>query len=336
MVVLAHTLFLRCNNSRTPYSALISQICYRVAYAINNTTKYSCCCGISSSNRTVMKVFPGWSCFSLNSRLIIAALSLSFLVFSPVAEAETSARYASKQRQVAAAGYYARARTMLVEALSEFEQGRKYARPDVVIDSEEFRLTLISLTEQLNRLVEPRMRVSRDGLQVRANPRLIRREKERLPVVKEAAQDSNVHAEEKQRALKQLTAINRDLVQSRQVKSREETRQPEVQAPAGRQIEQPTVEPSLDLADVEEQLPLEDGAEPEFPQNDNSLVENSDADELTRQNSGENQVVEEFDEQSIVEEAPVDDQQISAAIDQAIQERLQALQAEEESLQSVE
>ena len=39
-----------------------------------------------------------------------------------------SARYASEQRSKAATTYYSRARTMLVEALAEYEQGRRYAQ----------------------------------------------------------------------------------------------------------------------------------------------------------------------------------------------------------------
>src|SRR5262245_14377507 len=44
--------------------------------------------------------------------------------------------YAGDERSAAAMGHYARAKTMLVEALAEFERGRSIARPDLLIDPE--------------------------------------------------------------------------------------------------------------------------------------------------------------------------------------------------------
>ncbi|MCB0360388.1 MAG: hypothetical protein KDD44_12155, partial [Bdellovibrionales bacterium] len=42
--------------------------------------------------------------------------------------------YASDQRAEAARGHYARARALLIEALAEFDRGRRSARPDVLRD----------------------------------------------------------------------------------------------------------------------------------------------------------------------------------------------------------
>ena len=111
--------------------------------------------------------------------------------------AETS--YASEQRKNAAMGHYARARSLMVEALAEFEQGRKAARPDMLIDPEEWRLSIISRTEELNRVLDPKPRVTRDGVRFQANKLLIRREKDRTPPVADGAKDSNYAGEEQRR-----------------------------------------------------------------------------------------------------------------------------------------
>ena len=132
----------------------------------------------------------------LTSRLAFTSQVILTLLFTSFAQAQT-ARYASEQRANAAVTYYARARTMLVEALAEYEQGKKYARPDMLHDSEEFRLTLISLTEQLNSLVDPQIRITRDGVRVRANPRMIKRKSQRLPEVINGAEDANDYGEKR-------------------------------------------------------------------------------------------------------------------------------------------
>ncbi len=119
-----------------------------------------------------------------------------WIYLMPAAQNAQAQEYASKQRTNAAVGYYARSRAMLVEALEEFEQGRKYARPDLLVDPEEWRLTVISLTEQLNRLIDPKPLVTRDGVVFQANPRMVRREADRLPGVPDGAQDSNIYGEQ--------------------------------------------------------------------------------------------------------------------------------------------
>ena len=129
---------------------------------------------------------------------LAAAITSGALGTVQKAEAQNQ-RYATKQRSVAALGHYARARSLLVEALAEFEQGRKNARPDMLVDPEEWRLSLISRTEELNRLIDPKPRVTRAGVQFRANKALIRRERDRLPAVPDGAQDRNTYGEEQRR-----------------------------------------------------------------------------------------------------------------------------------------
>lgn len=118
-------------------------------------------------------------------------------VLSGAALAEGEAVFASPERSQAAIGHYARARAMLVEALAEFEEARRVARPDMLLDPEEWRLSVISRTEELNRVLDPQPRVTRSGVKYKANKLLIRRERDRLPAVMEGAQDANSYGPEK-------------------------------------------------------------------------------------------------------------------------------------------
>lgn len=122
--------------------------------------------------------------------------------------------YAAKERSNAAVGHYARARAMLVEALAEFEQGRKYARPDMLLDAEEWRLSLISRTEELNRLLDPRPRISREGVRFQANKQLIRRERDRTPTVLDGAQATNSFGEEQRKKDMQAARARLDKIQA--------------------------------------------------------------------------------------------------------------------------
>ncbi len=137
----------------------------------------------------------------LNKRLGYAACMalglIATLISSKLVLADTS--YGTDGRRNAAIGHYARARSMLVEALAEFEQGRKYAQPDMLIDSEEWRLSVISRTEELNRILDPKPKVTRDGVRFQASPLLIRRERDRTPPVADGAKDSNVYGEQQNR-----------------------------------------------------------------------------------------------------------------------------------------
>lgn len=110
---------------------------------------------------------------------------LACCVFSTHAAAEQ--QYASKERATVARAHMSRARALMVEALAEFEEAKKYARPDMLIDSEDWRLRVISLTEQLNRVVDPKPRVTREGAVFRTPPRFVKRQKDQLPEVSDGA-----------------------------------------------------------------------------------------------------------------------------------------------------
>jgi len=129
----------------------------------------------------------------LSGVLFISVFSLQGAV---LADAAAESNYASVERREAAVGHYSRARALLVEALREFEAGRKIARPDMLLDSEEWRISVVSRTEELNRVLDPKPRVSKSGVYFSANPLLLRREKERLPAPADEAKQGNAYAEQ--------------------------------------------------------------------------------------------------------------------------------------------
>ncbi|MCC6220688.1 MAG: hypothetical protein IT291_05535 [Deltaproteobacteria bacterium] len=125
---------------------------------------------------------------------------LLFAVICPLGVAHGQTTYASPERSAKAIGHYARARSLLVEALAEFEAGRRTARPDVLLDPEEWRTNVISRTEDLNRLLDPQPRVTRSGVRFKANRLQVQRDHERTARPTYGAQDSNTYGEEERRA----------------------------------------------------------------------------------------------------------------------------------------
>ena len=148
----------------------------------------------------------------IDGLLVIFSFILLGAALMPASTCRAQApEYASKERARAAVGYYARARAMMVEALEEFEQGRKLAKPDLLVDPEEWRLSVITLTEDLNRLIDPQPLVTRDGVVFRGNPRLIRREHDRLPTVQDGARSTNISGE--QQRMKEMQSARAKMYQ---------------------------------------------------------------------------------------------------------------------------
>lgn len=127
---------------------------------------------------------------------VVSGFLLSGLFTLPALAEE----YASSERSQAALGHYSRARAMLVEALAEFEEGRRIARPDMVLDAEEWRLSIVSRTEELNRVLDPQPKITKSGVRFKAVGRMIRREADRLPSVPDGARDASTYGEEQRAA----------------------------------------------------------------------------------------------------------------------------------------
>ncbi|MCC6934033.1 MAG: hypothetical protein IT292_12415 [Deltaproteobacteria bacterium] len=126
----------------------------------------------------------------------LLALLIINLTIAEISISQQSTITGESERGSAAIGHYARSRSLLVEALAEFELGRRLADPGLIIDTEQWRMTLVSRTEELNRILDPKPRVTRSGVRFKANSKLIRQD--RVPSVEEYKQmpkDSNVYGE---------------------------------------------------------------------------------------------------------------------------------------------
>ena len=116
-----------------------------------------------------------YSSLRTSSRFIFFSTGLFGLVLfypAPAICAESIANV-SPERAAAATAHYARARALLVEALSEFEHASRIANPDVLVDSQRWRRSIVSRAEDLNRVLDPKPRVTRSGVRMKANSRLI-------------------------------------------------------------------------------------------------------------------------------------------------------------------
>ena len=139
----------------------------------------------SAGDITVKRGFQGDGFMALKayvSSLLVAVIAL----FSPLVWAEdsvpstqpgtaplqqakanvpsTGIERADGERLATAVGYYSRARAHLLEALRSFDEARRYADPSVLIDTEEWRSTLISRAEELERVMSPQPRASKGGV----------------------------------------------------------------------------------------------------------------------------------------------------------------------------
>jgi hypothetical protein len=91
------------------------------------------------------------------------------------AQSSNSSKYLSSdtERAAVARGHYSRARAMLLEALDEFEQGRKIARPDLFFNPETFRADIITRTEDIAKILNPQAAISIGGEQFKGSPELL-------------------------------------------------------------------------------------------------------------------------------------------------------------------
>lgn len=249
----------------------------------------------------------------------------TIVVFSGTVQTASAQEYASKQRARVAVGYYARARAMLVEALAEFEQGRKTAQPDMLLDSEEWRLSLISLTEQLNRLVDPKPKVTLEGARFTANPRMIKREHDRLPPVADGAKDSNTYGERDRMRTKQ--AARAKMYEPKKPTQTEAAEEEESEA-----AEEESVEAALPPTKGEAaKAPASTAAKTEAGKAEAGEEEAEEAAPVEQTKGAKDDALaggsasqeEEGKELS-------EDEKMTAAIEQAVRQRLETLKAEEQ------
>lgn len=203
-------------------------------------------------------------------------------------------QYANEERTAIAVGHYARARALLIEAIAEFERGKNVARPDMLVDSEQWRLTVVSKAEELNRLLDPQPRITKAGVRYQAQPSLIRRDSKTAPEdYQTIVHDGNNHAEER-RAL-QATNATSSAVDTTEIK-----KEPRAQLKPSTLIEHAT-RPAQPVLKTEDTLPTE------------AIDEEVEAEQAEATISAE---------ATQADITPDEDSEISRAIEAAIRERL--------------
>jgi len=136
--------------------------------------------------------------YTVQGRSVVSLFVCTSLIAVALLLAVNSAHadtYASGERSQAAIGHYAKARALLVEALGEFEQGRRLAQPDLLLDAEMWRLSVVSRAEDLNRVLDPKPRVTRSGARFKASPKLIRDPEQPYRPLSFGPKDSNTYGE---------------------------------------------------------------------------------------------------------------------------------------------
>jgi hypothetical protein len=77
------------------------------------------------------------------------------------------------ERLAEAIGHYARARSLILAAIREFDAGKKVASPDVIIDSAEWRSSLIDRATELERILDPQPKLTSGGVRYNPDTRLL-------------------------------------------------------------------------------------------------------------------------------------------------------------------
>ena len=80
---------------------------------------------------------------------------------------------AGPEQATEAVAHYARARSLIIAALHEFDKGRKIASPSELLDPVAWRNTLIDRAEDLDRVLDPQPRATKGGIRFEADPRLL-------------------------------------------------------------------------------------------------------------------------------------------------------------------
>jgi len=111
---------------------------------------------------------------------VVFCLFLSFSISTSVlssVQAEQLAR-ASGETLSSAVGHFARARSLLIEAIREFDRGQKLADPSALLDPKRWRNTLIDRSHELEKVLDPQPKVSKSGIKFNADKRLLNEAKD--------------------------------------------------------------------------------------------------------------------------------------------------------------
>jgi len=105
---------------------------------------------------------------------VITALPLLAQELSPVANSKAvpieRAQGATLSKAV---GHYARSRSLLIAAIREFDNATNLVDPDSLIDAEHFRTVLLERSRDLEHILSPQPRVSKEGVRFEPDSRLL-------------------------------------------------------------------------------------------------------------------------------------------------------------------
>ncbi len=105
--------------------------------------------------------------------IILLALAISLGAPAAKAEEAVGLERAEGDKLSEAMGHYSRARSLLVAAVREFDAAYKLANPNVLLNSAQWRATLVDRAQELDRVLDPQPRVSRTGVRFQTDTRLL-------------------------------------------------------------------------------------------------------------------------------------------------------------------
>jgi hypothetical protein len=108
---------------------------------------------------------------------VTVAFGVALLVSMPGGvKAETTAvalEQAKGERLATAVGHFARARSLLIAAINEFDKGNRIVNPSALVNTSEWRNSLIDRAEDLERVLDPQPRANQTGVSFSPDRRLI-------------------------------------------------------------------------------------------------------------------------------------------------------------------
>ena len=110
---------------------------------------------------------------NLKGFLLSAVLLLGVGEKLQAEETQVALQHAKGERLSTAVGHYARARSMLIAAIREFDAGYKLADPSALLDAEKWRSSMLKRGEELERILDPQPRASVAGVKFDADTRLL-------------------------------------------------------------------------------------------------------------------------------------------------------------------
>ncbi|RMG44037.1 MAG: hypothetical protein D6719_02645 [Candidatus Dadabacteria bacterium] len=110
----------------------------------------------------------------MNNLRYLVCLGL-VLIWAQIASAENTSAALERARGAelaAAVGHYARARSLLLAAVREFDRGMQMADPQALLNTKEWRTTLIDRAHDLEKILDPQPVITEKGVRFEPDPRL--------------------------------------------------------------------------------------------------------------------------------------------------------------------